>query len=147
MAQSYYTVRSPDQRIEVRIHTADHLTYDVLLNGNPLLQNSTLSLNIDHVNLGANPRVLATERRGENREIISPVPQKSARIREHYNELKMEMEGNYVVVFRAFNEGVAYRFETSLTANDAKVYGEEVRFNFAGDYNAYYHKEESFFED
>ena len=145
MAQPYYTVRSPDQRIEVRVHTADHLTYDVLLNGSPLLQNSTLSLNINHVNLGANPRVIATERRGENREIISPVPQKSVRIREHYNELKMEMEGNYVVVFRAFNEGVAYRFETSLGVNEAKVYGEEVRFNFAGDYNVYYHKEESFF--
>ena len=145
MAQSYYTVRSPDQRIEVRVHTADHLTYDVLLNGSPLLQNSTLSLNINHVNLGANPRVIATERRGENREIISPVPQKSVRIREHYNELKLEMEGNYVVVFRAFNEGVAYRFETSLAVNEAKVYGEEVRFSFAGDYNVYYHKEESFF--
>ena len=145
MAQSYYTVRSPNQRIEVRVHTADHLTYDVLLNGNPLLQNSTLSLNINRTNLGANPRVLATERRGENREIISPVPQKSVRIREHYNELKMEMEGNYVVVFRAFNEGVAYRFETSLAANEAKVYGEEVHFNFAGDYNVYYPKEESFF--
>ena len=145
MAQSYYTVRSPDQRIEVRVHTADHLTYDVLLNGNPLLQNSTLSLNINHVNLGANPRVIATERRGENREIVSPVPQKSARIREHYNELKMEMEGNYAVVFRAFNEGVAYRFETSLGVNEAKVYSEGVRFNFAGDYNVYFPKEESFF--
>ena len=145
MAQSYYTVRSPNQRIEVRVRAAERVSYDVLLNGSPLLQNSTLSLNINRTNLGANPRVLATERRGENREIISPVPQKSVRIREHYNELKMEMEGNYVVVFRAFDEGVAYRFETSLAASEAKVYGEEVHFNFAGDYNVYYHKEESFF--
>ena len=144
-AQSDYTLRSPDQRIQVRVRAADRLSYDILLNGAPLLQNSTLSMNINHVNLGAQPRVRATKQRAENKEIISPVPQKSARIREHYNELKLEMEGDYSVVFRAFNEGVAYRFETSLAAKEAKVYGEEVRLNFAGDYNVYYPKEDSFF--
>jgi alpha-glucosidase len=145
IAQSNYSLRSPDQRIEVRIRAADRLTYDVLLNGNPLLQNSTLSININHVNLGAQPRVRATKQRSENKEIISPVPQKSVRIREHYNELKLEMEGDYAVVFRAFDEGVAYHFETSLAVTEAKVYAEEVRFNFAGDYNVYYPKEDSFF--
>jgi alpha-glucosidase len=145
IAQSNYSLRSPDQRIEVRIRAADRLTYDVLLNGNPLLQNSTLSININHVNLGAQPRVRATKQRSENKEIISPVPQKSVRIREHYNELKLEMEGDYAVVFRAFDEGVAYHFETSLAVTEVRVYAEEVRFNFAGDYNVYYPKEDSFF--
>ena len=96
MAQSNYSLRSPDQRIEVRVRAADRLTYDVLLNGNPLLHNSTLSININHTNLGALPRVRASKQRSENKEIISPVPQKSVRIREHYNELKLEMEGDYL---------------------------------------------------
>ena len=55
------------------------------------------------------------------------------------------MEGNYAIVFRAYNEGVAYRLETSLPQSEVKVYGEEVSLNFAGDYNVYYPKEESFF--
>jgi alpha-glucosidase len=55
------------------------------------------------------------------------------------------MEGDYAVVFRAFDEGVAYHFETSLPLTEAKVYAEEVRFNFAGDYHVYYPKEDSFF--
>lgn len=142
-AQSNYAVRSPDQRIEVRVRAANRLTYDVVLNGTPLLQNSTLALNINRKELG--PRVRTTKQRTENREITSPVPQKSVRIREHYNELRLEMEGDYAVVFRAFNEGVAYRFETSSAVNEAKVYDEEARFNFAGDYSAYYPKEDSFF--
>ncbi|HET9713064.1 MAG TPA: glycoside hydrolase family 97 catalytic domain-containing protein, partial [Pyrinomonadaceae bacterium] len=145
IAQSNYSLRSPDQKIEVRIRAADRVSYDVLLNGNPLLQNSTLSININHINLGAQPRVRAAKQRSENKEIVCPVPQKSVRIREHYNELRLEMEGDYAVVFRAFNEGVAYRLETSLAASDAKVYAEEVRLNFAGDYNVYYPKEDSFF--
>ena len=89
-AQSNYSLRSPDQRIEVRVRAADRLSYDVLLNGTLLLQNSTLSMNINRANLGAQPRVRTTKQRSENKEIISPVPQKSARIREHYNELRLE---------------------------------------------------------
>jgi alpha-glucosidase len=145
MAQSSYSLRSPDQRIEVRIRAADRLTYDVLLNGTLLLQNSILSININNANLGTQPRVRTTKQRSQNTEIISPVPQKSVRIRERYNELRLEMESDYAVVFRVFNEGVAYRFETSLAANQAKVYAEEARWNFAGDYNVYYPKEDSFF--
>lgn len=141
--QSNYALRSPDQRIEVRVRAGDRLRYDVVLNGAPVLQNSTLSLNINRKNL--EPRVRTTKQRTENREITSPVPQKSVRIREHYNELRLEMEGDYAVVFRAYNEGVAYRFETSLSVNEAKVYDEDLRFNFAGDYNVYYPKEDSFF--
>ena len=48
-------------------------------------------------------------------------------------------------MFRAYNEGVAYRFETTLPQNAVKVYNEDVSLNFAGDYNVYYPKEESFF--
>ena len=72
------------------------------------------------------------------------VRQKFAKIRENYNELRLEMEGNYAVVFRAYNEGTAYRFETFFPQSDVKVYKEEVSLNFAGDYSAYYPLEESF---
>ena len=145
VAQSDYTLRSPDQRIVLRIRAADRLTYDVLLNGAALLTNSTLSMNINRRTVGVTPRVKDHKERTINQEIVAPVPYKSARIRENYNELRLEMEGDYAVVFRAFNEGVAYRLETSLPANETKVYAEEVRLNFAGDFNVYYPKEESFF--
>ena len=74
-----------------------------------------------------------------------PVRQKFAKIRENYNELRLTMDGNYAVVFRAYNEGVAYRLETSLPQTEVKVYGEESSFNFPGDYPVYYPQEESFF--
>ena len=48
-------------------------------------------------------------------------------------------------MFRAYDEGVAYRFETALARPEVKVCGEEARFAFAGDYTVYYPKEESFF--
>ena len=57
VAQSSYSLRSPDQRIEVRIRLADRIRYDVLLNGKTLLQDSMLSLKTSSTALGLNPRV------------------------------------------------------------------------------------------
>jgi alpha-glucosidase len=144
-AQSNFTLQSPDKRIEFRILIGDRVAYDVLLNGRPLLRDSTLSIDIDHQTIGLNPKVKAVKRGEVNREIEPVVHQKSASIRENYNEIRIEMEGNYAVVFRAYNEGVAYRLETSLPQTGIKIYSEEVSLNFSGDYGVYYPKEDSFF--
>jgi alpha-glucosidase len=144
-AQSNYTLQAPNKKIELRILIGDRVAYDLLLNGNTLLKGATLSIDIDHQVIGLNPKVKAVKRSEVNREIEPVVRQKSARIRENYNELRIELEGDYAVVFRAYDEGIAYRLETSLPQTEVKVYSEEVSLNFAGDYSAYYPKEDSFF--
>src|SRR5258708_16386097 len=55
------------------------------------------------------------------------------------------MEGGYAVVFRAYNEGVAYRFETSLAQEQVKIYGEEMHLSFPSNSVVYYPQEDSFF--
>jgi alpha-glucosidase len=144
-AETNHTLRSPDRRIELRIQPSDRIRYTILLNGKPLLKDSTLSILIDQRKLGLDPKVKAAKERSVDQEIEPQVRQKFARIRENYNELRLEMEGSYAVVFRVYNEGAAYRFETSLPQSEVKVYGEEVSLNFAGDYRVYYPKEDSFF--
>ena len=138
MAQSSYNLRSPDQRIEVRIKTGDCVKYSVLLNGKALLQDATLSLKVDQTTLGLEPKIKAVKNRSIDQQIEPVVRQKFARIRENYNELLLEMEGGYEIVFRVYNEGVAYRLETSLPQREVKVYGEEGSLKFAVDYNVYY---------
>jgi hypothetical protein len=46
-AQSSYDLRSPDNRIEVRIRTVGQIRYDVVVQTMPILENSTVSLDID----------------------------------------------------------------------------------------------------
>jgi len=145
LAQASYSLLSPDKRIEVKIRTGARFQYDVLFKGTALLQNSTFSIDIDHTTLGLQPKVKASKERSYDGTLEPPVRQKFAKIRENYNELRLTMEGNYAVVFRAYNEGVAYRLETSLPQAEVKVYSEESSFNFAGDYRVYYPQEESFF--
>jgi len=144
-AQSSYSLVSPNKQIEMKIRAGDRIQYDVLFKGTPLLQKSTFSIDIDHNTLGLQPRVKDAKTRTYDGTLEPAVRQKFAKVRENYNELRLEMEGNYAVVFRAYNEGTAYRFETSLPQDEVKVYNEEVSLNFAGDYSAYYPLEESLF--
>ena len=144
-AQSAYSLRSPDQRIEIKIRLADRVRYDVLVGGKLVLQDSALSLKTENATLGAEPKIKNTKEAKVDQWLEPPLPQKSAKVHENYNELRLEMEGNYAVVFRAYNDGVAYRFETSLPAQQQKILSEDVSLTFAGDYTVYYPKEDSFF--
>jgi alpha-glucosidase len=144
-AESSYDLRSPDNRIEVRIRTAGAIRYDVLLNGTALLENSTLALDVDHKKLGIAPKVTAAKPSSHD-EVLEPVVrQKFAKIRDHYNQLHIDFEGGFAVVFRAYNQGAAYRIETSLPQAQVTVYGEEANFNFPRNFLVYYPQEDSFY--
>jgi alpha-glucosidase len=144
-AQASYSLLSPDKRIEVKVRTSDRFSYDVLFKGTVLLQNSTFSIDIDHNTLGLQPKVKTAKERSYDGTLEPPVRQKFARVRENYNELRLTLEGNYAVIFRAYDEGVAYRLETSLPQPEVRVYNEESSFNFPDDYRVYFPQEESFF--
>jgi alpha-glucosidase len=144
-AQSSYDLRSPDGRIEIRIRTAGQIRYDVVLKGRAVLEDCTLSLDVEHKKLGAQPKLVEAKERSYDQVVEPVVRQKFAKIHDHYNELKLTMEGGYAVVFRAYNEGAAYRFETSIAQAQVKIYGEESAFNFSANNTVYYPQEDSFF--
>jgi alpha-glucosidase len=139
-----HELQSPDNKIVVTVRIEERISYDVRVNGSPVLQNSTLSLDVDHQKLGNNAKLESAKNDSVDRTIEAPVKVKFAKIREHYNELRLSFT-NFALTFRAYNEGVAYRFETALPQTEVKVYSEEAVLNFAGNYNVYYPKEDSFF--
>src|SRR5450432_3329140 len=144
-AQSSYDLRSPDGRIEIRVRTKEQIRYDVVLKGRAVLENSTFVLDVEHKKLGVQPKVAEAKQSSHDQMLEPVVRQKFAKVRAHYNELKLNMEGGYAVVFRAYNEGAAYRFETSLAQQQVTVYSEESTFNFPANPIVYYPQEDSFF--
>jgi alpha-glucosidase len=144
-AQSSYDLQSPNNRVELRIRTEKGIRYDVLLDGRAILQDCTLSLDVDHKKLGAEAKVVKRKESSQDRILEPVVRQKFAKIRENYKELHLDMDGGYGVTFRAFNDGAAYRLETSLPQAEVKIYGEEMNLNFPRNYIVYYPEEESFF--
>jgi alpha-glucosidase len=72
------------------------------------------------------------------------IPEKFAAIEDYYSELVIDFKGDYSVIFRAYDNGVAYRFQTSMNG-ELKIVSEQVIFNFAGTNHVYFPEEESFF--
>src|SRR5581483_9338648 len=143
--QSSYELQSPDKRIQIRVRTAGQLRYDVVLKGRAVLENCAISLDVEHQRLGAQPKVMDAKTSSHDQVVVPVVRQKFAEIRDRYNELRLNMQGGYAVVFRAYNEGAAYRFETSLAREKVKIYGEESAFSFPTNFVVYYPQEDSFY--
>jgi alpha-glucosidase len=136
---------SPNGRISVQVDLSDGIRWSIIFDGKPILTEGQASMKIDDLVLGARPRLTAARESRVDRTIEPVVRRKAARLAERYDELRLEMQGRYAVVFRAYDDGVAYRFETSLPRKEVKVYEEQMALRFPGDARVFYPKEDSFF--
>ncbi len=123
---------SPDHNIQVTVSTGQDIKWSVSFNGEPVLMPSRLALNLGNgMQPGVQPVVQNTKTRTVNGTIEAVVAVKSRLIAENFNEVRLNCKGNFAVVFRAYNDGVAYRFETSI-ADSIVVNHETVEYNFTG---------------
>ena len=125
-----FLLTSPDGTLVVEISTADSLTYAVSRHGAPVLARSVIGLRFaDGYVLGSQARRGNVERRHMEQVVQAPF-YRQAEFTECYNELRIELDDSCAVVFRAYDQGCAYRFETSL-AGERTVCEELAEFNFA----------------
>jgi alpha-glucosidase len=81
--------------------------------------------------------VRKVQRRSVNTTITSPVPEKRITIPDVYNELRIDFNRPVSLVFRAYNDGVAYRFETRFQ-DSLVVQNEQATFRFSPASTVYY---------
>lgn len=138
MSQGTYLLHSPDKSIEAIIHTGGQLSYDLTFNGISYLADSRIRMDMDNgCVIGQNAEVKKTTRRAVSR-TVAPLYGINDSIRDSFNELKMECKGGYSILFRAYNEGFAWRVITDFP-HEIKVLDENNEFNFNGNYSAYFH--------
>ena len=132
-AQKQYTLQSPDKDITVTINVGEQLTYAVTHGNTCVLAPSAIGMKLaDGTMLGAKPVVKNAKTRPISQSVKTNL-YKRAEIPAVYNELTLSFRGNYKVVFRAYDEGVAYRFETDFR-KQIIVESETADFNFDADY-------------
>jgi len=134
-AQKQYTLQSPDKDIKVTIELGEQLTYAVTHGNTCVLAPSPIGMKLmDGAMLGSKPVVRNAKTRSVN-QIVEANFYKRADIPEVYEELTLTFKGNYKVIFRAYDEGVAYRFETDFR-KPIIIENETADFNFDADYQA-----------
>ena len=134
-AQKQYTLQSPNKNITVTVEAGEQLTYAITHGNTCVLAPSPIGMKLgDGTQLGIKPIVKSAKTRSVNQSVEAPF-YKRAQIPEVYEELTLTLKGNYKVVFRAYDEGVAYRFETAFR-KPIVIENETADFNFDADYQA-----------
>ena len=132
-AQKQYTLQSPDGKISITVEAGEQLTYAVTHGKTCVLAPSAIGMTLtDGTQLGQKPVVRNAKTRSVNQSVKTQL-YKRAEIPEIYNELTLTLKGNYKVIFRAYDEGVAYRFETDFR-KPIIIENETANFNFDADY-------------
>ena len=132
-AQKQYTLQSPDGKITVTVEADEQLTYAVTHGKTCVLAPSAIGMTLaDGKQLGQKPVVKNAKTRSISQSVKTQL-YKRAEIPEIYNELTLTLKGNYKVIFRAYDEGVAYRFETDFR-KPIIIENETADFNFDADY-------------
>lgn len=137
LSQKTYNLESPQKNINITITTdGDILKYSVTHDNTTIITNSPISMELnDGKILGANPIVRSYDIENVN-ETIKPVLYKKETIIDNYNELTLNFKGSYSIQFRAYDDGIAYRFITKFS-KPIIVKNENITYNFDDDYTAY----------
>jgi alpha-glucosidase len=128
---------SPDKRIKISVNIKDKIGYAVTFNGDPFLANSYLQLNLDQAELGANAKLIKKTFSMVNTSSSPVIPLKNSTVIDQYNLLKLDFKGNFSVEFRAYNDGIAYRFITNIK-DSITVNSEDVHISFNDDVKTAY---------
>ena len=132
-AEERVSVSSPDGQLNVNITLNDRIHYDVVSHGTTLLSDCRLSLTTRKATLGEKPALKSKKRRSVKETLTPTFPLKYAKVENAYNELTLTMKGGYAIEWRVFNDGLAYRFVTTLTG-EQDILDEEFALNFPADY-------------
>ena len=135
-AQKVYKLQSPDGKLGLSVGVGKSINYSLTYKGNTIVTPSVLSMQIDGAKSFGTHSKLKSVKTSSHTGLITSIIYKKDKVSDNYNELLLQFKEHFDIIFRAYNEGIAYRFISHLNA-DFKVMGEEATFNFPKDWQTY----------
>lgn len=132
-----YRVTSPDGHISATVIVGEDIRYSVSRDEQTLIAPSRISMDLsDGTVFGQNDKVRKTVRTSFD-ETFSTVAYKKAEVRDNYNQILLNFK-EFSLIFRAYDDGVAYRFVNNLDKKKTyEVISEQAEFNFGEDRQAF----------
>ena len=137
-SESRNEIVSPGGKIKVTVAINNGVGYSVNFEDKPLVAFSTINIHLHNgTSLSGKLQVKKISRRSNSSVIVSPVPEKRKLIPDNYNELTILLQNRISVIFRVYDDGVAYRLVTHF--KDSIVVNREIaEFQFPENYNVYF---------
>jgi len=123
-------LHSPDGKLVLHVNVGEQLQYSLDYEGAVMLKDCYAALELSDRVLGSQAKLLTVKRGEINEKIQREIPLRNAIVENHCNTLLLKFKGNYSVEFRAYNEGMSYRFITNLGKDDVEIRDEKVHIEF-----------------
>jgi alpha-glucosidase len=135
---------SPDGRLQVDVATHGALNYRLSVGGEVVLQGSRLGLRFkDAPQLGSAVTLISAVRKESDTTWVNPLG-KRRNVRNHYREMQLNFRETdsgrtFGVVFRAFDDGIGFRYVLPVQANVEQTVIEEelTEFSFPSDHQVF----------
>ena len=135
-AQKGYTLASPNGMITVEIKADENLAYAVKYDGQIIVDESAIAMTLaDGTVIGESPRITSAKKNHILEDIEAPL-YRQQEFTSEANEIVLKMKNGFSVRFRAYDEGVAYRFETTRK-DETIILSETAQINFGKDHKAW----------
>jgi len=129
-------VKSPNGKIDMALESGAKISWSVKHENTEVIAPSSISLTLgDGVVLGNNVKVISAKNSKVNTSFATPFYKKET-VTDEYNQVVVTFKGDFGLILRAYNDGVAYRFFTSKKGQIV-IESEEADFNFGKDYKAF----------
>ncbi|MDP3683760.1 MAG: glycoside hydrolase family 97 N-terminal domain-containing protein, partial [Ignavibacteria bacterium] len=131
-----FEIKSPDSTISLYVTAGTKLQWSFQHKAKRIITPSAISLQLeDGEALGDNAEIISSNTiKIDN--IITPLNYKKAKITDKCNQLTINFKDDYGVIFRVYNDAVAYRFFTNRNG-EVIIKNEEANFNFTDDHKAF----------
>lgn len=119
-------VKSPDKKITLALYFNNGIRYSIRYDNSFILYPSVIDFVPENFPaLTQNIKIKTYRIKTVDDTILSPVPEKRSIIRDNYNELTLQLQQPYSLVFRVYDDGMAYRittrFKDSLIVRNEKA--------------------------
>jgi alpha-glucosidase len=130
-----YNLKSPDGHIALSASIGRTITWSIDHNETAVILPSAVSITLANGEvLGKKAQIKSNKLSTADQFINTPVYKKD-KVRDNYNQLTLSFKGDYGLIFRAYNDVVAYRFFTQKK-DSITIVNEEADFRFKEDYKA-----------
>ena len=134
-AAKVYKLSSPDKSLTANVRTDGGLAYSIECDGNTVLAFSPIALKTSNGDIGAAGTKVSGAQTKAVDTSVGATFYRATSIRDHYNQLTLTLKGGWSVEFRAYDDGVAYRFVNSQK-KAFNIINETADFHFDSDYTA-----------
>lgn len=122
--ESIFRISSPDKRISVQIDIGQKIYLTAFLDTVRIISYSPISMTLENTIWGDSPKIVSQKEETKS-ELINTVYGTRTEINDCCNQLILVFEGNYSLIFRAYDQGFAYRFRSDIK-NELTVFNEEL---------------------